>query len=212
MHAPISATSKWACAPWMLGLRHLPDSARLHYERGLFLAQLDRLEEARPELDRAAQLAPDTYIARWRSCSGTCTTAKFQRATIGACGQIRGWTPGLPDAILLGTVLMHCRGGARRPRICAGPGRRSKNRPEPIPSIPLRRSRWAGSTSSKSASRGRRAPGNRKDGWSREIPRSIPILPVLINTWAIRQKAREMQDNLPEASGENGFLRPEPAL
>jgi Flp pilus assembly protein TadD len=45
------------------GLRQLPDSPRLHYERALFLARLDRLDEARPEFDRAAELAPGTYIA-----------------------------------------------------------------------------------------------------------------------------------------------------
>ena len=45
------------------GLQQLPDSARLHYERALFLGRLDRLEEARREFDRAAQLAPGTYIA-----------------------------------------------------------------------------------------------------------------------------------------------------
>jgi len=46
-----------------LGLKNLPNSARLHYERALFLAQLDRLTEARPEFRRAAELAPGTYIA-----------------------------------------------------------------------------------------------------------------------------------------------------
>lgn len=46
-----------------LGLHHLPNSARLHYERALFLAQLDRLNEARPEFNQAAQLAPGGYIA-----------------------------------------------------------------------------------------------------------------------------------------------------
>ena len=45
------------------GLEQLPDSPRLHYERALFLARLDRLPEARPEFERAAALAPGTYIA-----------------------------------------------------------------------------------------------------------------------------------------------------
>ncbi|MFZ0663722.1 MAG: tetratricopeptide repeat protein [Acidobacteriaceae bacterium] len=44
------------------GLRQLPNSARLHYERALFLARLDRFDEAKPEFDRAAQIAPDSYI------------------------------------------------------------------------------------------------------------------------------------------------------
>jgi tetratricopeptide (TPR) repeat protein len=45
-----------------LGLQQLPSSARLHYERALFLGRLDRFEEAKPEFDRAAQLAPGSYI------------------------------------------------------------------------------------------------------------------------------------------------------
>lgn len=45
------------------GLQQLPDSARLHYERAVFLGRLDRLEEARPEFERAVALAPRTYVA-----------------------------------------------------------------------------------------------------------------------------------------------------
>lgn len=45
------------------GLQQLPDSARLHYERGLFLSQLGHFEESGgTEFDRAAQLAPNSYI------------------------------------------------------------------------------------------------------------------------------------------------------
>jgi Flp pilus assembly protein TadD len=45
------------------GLQQLPDSARLHYEKALFLSQLGRFEEAgSSEFDRAAQLAPSGYI------------------------------------------------------------------------------------------------------------------------------------------------------
>lgn len=45
------------------GLQQLPVSARLHYERGLFLSQLGNFDEGgRPEFDRAAQLAPNSYI------------------------------------------------------------------------------------------------------------------------------------------------------
>ncbi len=45
-----------------LGLAKLPASARLHYEKALFLAQLGSIEEARPEFDRAARLDPEGYI------------------------------------------------------------------------------------------------------------------------------------------------------
>jgi len=46
-----------------VALRNLPDSARLHYERGHFLALLDRFDDAKLEFDRAAQLAPNREIA-----------------------------------------------------------------------------------------------------------------------------------------------------
>lgn len=44
------------------GLTELPASARLHYEKALFLARLGSFGEARPEFDRAAQLEPGSYI------------------------------------------------------------------------------------------------------------------------------------------------------
>lgn len=45
------------------GLEQLPDSARLHYERALFESQLGRFEESgATEFDRAAQLAPSSYV------------------------------------------------------------------------------------------------------------------------------------------------------
>lgn len=50
-----------------LGLQQLPGSARLHYERAVFLARLDRLEEAKPEFQLASRLAPGNdldYLAR----------------------------------------------------------------------------------------------------------------------------------------------------
>jgi tetratricopeptide (TPR) repeat protein len=45
-----------------LGLEQLPNSARLHYERALFLARLGRFEEGKPEFERAARLSPGSYI------------------------------------------------------------------------------------------------------------------------------------------------------
>lgn len=45
-----------------LGLQSLPGSARLHYERAVFLARLDRLEEANPEFAKASSLAPETDL------------------------------------------------------------------------------------------------------------------------------------------------------
>jgi tetratricopeptide (TPR) repeat protein len=44
------------------GLIQLPGSARLHYEKALFLAETGSFGQAKPEFDRAAQLAPGSYI------------------------------------------------------------------------------------------------------------------------------------------------------
>ena len=45
-----------------LGMQHLPDSARLHYERGYLLSMLDDFDEAKAEFERAARLAPHSEI------------------------------------------------------------------------------------------------------------------------------------------------------
>lgn len=50
-----------------LGLKHLANSAALHYERGMFLAMLDDFDAAKPEFAQAVKAAPNTdisYIAR----------------------------------------------------------------------------------------------------------------------------------------------------
>lgn len=46
-----------------VGLKSLPDSARLHFERGTFLILLDRFDLAKADLDRASELAPGTDVA-----------------------------------------------------------------------------------------------------------------------------------------------------
>lgn len=89
------------------GLRELPDSARLHYERAVFLGRLGRLDEGKPEFDRAAQLAPGSYIGY---------LAQVQKDLY--VDDLRGADTVLHDAIaagqsdyrmlsLLGTVLLH---------------------------------------------------------------------------------------------------------
>lgn len=45
-----------------IGLRHLPQSARLRYERAMFLTQLDRLDQAKPQFELAVKLAPGSEI------------------------------------------------------------------------------------------------------------------------------------------------------
>jgi tetratricopeptide (TPR) repeat protein len=45
-----------------IGLRNLPQSARLHYQRAMFLVQFDELDRAKPEFVSASKLAPESDI------------------------------------------------------------------------------------------------------------------------------------------------------
>ncbi len=45
------------------GLQHLPDSARLHYERAAFLSLLDQFDRAKPDFEAVARLAPGSDFA-----------------------------------------------------------------------------------------------------------------------------------------------------
>jgi len=46
-----------------LGLSHLPNSARLHFERAMFLSSLDQFDKAKKDFELARSLAPDSEIA-----------------------------------------------------------------------------------------------------------------------------------------------------
>jgi tetratricopeptide (TPR) repeat protein len=45
------------------GLEHLPNSATLHYQRGMFLVLLDQLDAGKKDFDLANEFAPNTDIA-----------------------------------------------------------------------------------------------------------------------------------------------------
>lgn len=45
-----------------IGLRNLPQSARLHYEQAMFLTELDRFDEAKPQFELASKLAAGSEI------------------------------------------------------------------------------------------------------------------------------------------------------
>jgi tetratricopeptide (TPR) repeat protein len=45
------------------GLKHLPNSARLHFERAMFLSSVDQLDNAKNDFELARSLAPDSEIA-----------------------------------------------------------------------------------------------------------------------------------------------------
>jgi tetratricopeptide (TPR) repeat protein len=89
------------------GLQHIPESARLHYERGLFLAQLGRLEDAKPEWDRAAQLAPDAYIATLALVQRDLYDGNIPSATHRMAVSVASGHRDYQTLSLLGTVLMH---------------------------------------------------------------------------------------------------------
>lgn len=89
------------------GLQHLPESARLHYERGLFLAELDRIEDARPEFDRAAELAPDSYIGVLALVQKDLYDDRFRQAAARLVAFIHAGHRSYQSISLLGTVLMH---------------------------------------------------------------------------------------------------------
>src|SRR6185312_7622205 len=46
-----------------LGLNNLPNSARLHFERAMFLSLLDQFDNAKKDFELARSLAPDSDIA-----------------------------------------------------------------------------------------------------------------------------------------------------
>lgn len=89
------------------GLTHLPDSARLHYERAIFLARLDRLEEAKPEFDRASELAPGGDIAYLATVQEALYEENFPKALRLVRGAIKAGHHDYQMLSLLGTILMH---------------------------------------------------------------------------------------------------------
>lgn len=90
-----------------LGLRELPDSARLHYERAVFLARLDRLEEAKPEFQVAAKLAPGSDIGYLALIQERLYEERFAEALTLAREGIKAGHRDYQMLSLLGTILMH---------------------------------------------------------------------------------------------------------
>ncbi|HUX46046.1 MAG TPA: tetratricopeptide repeat protein [Terracidiphilus sp.] len=89
------------------GLRELPESARLHYERAVFLARLGSLEEARPEFDCAAELAPDSYIGYLAKVQKALYDDDFAKADTILHRAIRTGHSDFRMLSLLGTVLLN---------------------------------------------------------------------------------------------------------
>jgi predicted Zn-dependent protease len=89
-----------------LGLSHLPDSARLHYERAVFLGRLDRLAEANPEFQLANKLAPGSDLAYLSVIQKRLYEDKPAEALDVARSGIREGHRDYQMLSLLGTVLM----------------------------------------------------------------------------------------------------------
>jgi tetratricopeptide (TPR) repeat protein len=89
-----------------LGLQQLPDSARLHYERAIFLARLDRLDEATPEFQLASKLAPGSDIAYLALIQSNLYEDKFSEALSLIRKGIESGHRDYQMLALLGTVLM----------------------------------------------------------------------------------------------------------
>jgi predicted Zn-dependent protease len=93
-----------------LGLTTLPDSARLHYGNALFLARLDRLDEARPEFARAAKLGTGTDIGALASVQSSLYDDRYAAAAATARAAIAAGDGSAEMLALLGDVLLQ--GGA----------------------------------------------------------------------------------------------------
>ena len=93
-----------------LGLAVLPGSARLHYGKALFLAQLDRLDEAHPEFALAAKLGAGTDIGALASVQSSLYDDEYASAAAMARAAIAAGHGSAEMQTLLGDVLLQ--GGA----------------------------------------------------------------------------------------------------
>lgn len=89
------------------GLTQLPSSARLHYEKALFLSELGSFEEARPEFDRAAQLAPGSYIGYLAQVQKVLYEGDLPAADKILHQAVQSGHRDYQTLSLLGTVLLH---------------------------------------------------------------------------------------------------------
>lgn len=90
-----------------LGLQQLPNSARLHYERAVFLARLDRLEEAKPEFQLTSNLAPGSDLAYLALIQQSLYEDNLSQSLSLAREGIKAGHGDYQMLSLLGTVLLH---------------------------------------------------------------------------------------------------------
>lgn len=90
-----------------LGTEALPGSQRLHYERAVFLARLDRLGEATPEFTQAVALGKDTYLGHLADVQQRLYGNDLQGALRAARDAVASGHHEHDMLALLGTVLMY---------------------------------------------------------------------------------------------------------
>lgn len=89
------------------GLAQLPGSARLHYEKALFLSELGSFGQAKPEFDRAAQLAHGSYIGYLAQVQKALYEGDLSSADKILHQAIQAGDRDYRTLSLLGTVLLH---------------------------------------------------------------------------------------------------------
>lgn len=89
------------------GLEQLPNSARLHYEKALFLSELGSFGQARADFDRAAQLAPGSYIGYLAQVQEALYEGDLAAADRILHAAIQAGHRDYRMLSLLGTVLLH---------------------------------------------------------------------------------------------------------
>jgi tetratricopeptide (TPR) repeat protein len=89
-----------------LGLKHLPNSARLHYQRAYFLSLLDRFDEAQSDFDFAKSLAPQSEIAALAEAQKNFLTGNMPEAIRVARAAVRERRANYVVLTILGEALL----------------------------------------------------------------------------------------------------------
>jgi tetratricopeptide (TPR) repeat protein len=89
-----------------IGLKNLPQSARLRYERAVFFAQLDEPDQARQEFELAARLDPESQIGVLASAHESLLTGDIARAIRTARAGVKKGFEGHALLTLLGEALI----------------------------------------------------------------------------------------------------------
>jgi predicted Zn-dependent protease len=94
-----------------LGLRHLPDSPRLHYQRAYFLSLLDQFDTAKTDFELVVKLAPHTQISFVAAAQEALFAGNLQEAISVARAAVQEQHENYLILTILGEALL--RSGAR---------------------------------------------------------------------------------------------------